>query len=388
MTSKTSTENTIHKLSVLLISHYATYAMQDFLREFLGRRKAKYIKVVNIPLPELPLLKQIEISTIKNGKSISSNRVPTLISPPGISYFVHFFQILLILLFEKETFDIVIAQNSLLAIAGLVLKLQGTAKKVVFYSHGIDASRFSTSLRTKIYRKLDELAARYSDYNWVLGKTMREIRLRQGVPKDRLFWVPTAINLKQVKRMREPKTKKLIFIGVLNRMNGVMILPEVIKVLRKDINNIHLDIIGDGELRKILEKKVRKLNVTENITFLGVQSFADYNNVLTDYFLGLAPYEPNFRNLLERTDPMKLRLYTAAGLPGVVTKGFHFSEEQVSEDIGVAVGYNAKELAGEIEKLIKNKKRYDEMRKNCLEYSKSFDQDTLYKKVFAKILNG
>lgn len=387
MTSKTSTEKNIHKLSVLLISHYATYAMQDFLREFLGRKKAKHVKVISIPLPELPLLKQIEITKFKNGKIISSSTIPTFISPPGVAYLTHFFQILFIMLFETETYDIVIAQNSLLAIVGLILKLQGTAKKVVFYSHGVDVSRFSTSLKTKIYRKLDEFAAKHSDYNWVLGKTMQGIRLKQGVAKDKLFWVPTAINLKEIKRVSEPKTKKLIFIGVLNKMNGVIILPEVIKTLKKNFNNIHLDIIGDGELRKVLEKKAQKLNVAENITFLGVKSFVDYNNILTDYFLGLAPYEPNSGNLLERTDPMKLRLYTSAGLPSVVTKGFHFSDEVLAEDIGVSVEYNAEKLSAEISKLIKNNKRYKLMRKKCLEYSKSFDQDTLYNKIFAKMID-
>ncbi len=387
MTSKISTENKTHKLSVLLMSHYATYAMQDLLIEFLSRKKVKHVKAISIPLPELPFLKQIKITNIENGKTISSNNISTLISPPGIAYLVHFFQILFIILFETETYDIVIAQNSLLAIAGLILKIQGTVKKVVFYSHGVDASRFSTSLKTKLYRKLDEFAAKHSDYNWILGKTMRETRIKQGVPKDRLFWVPTAINLKQIKRLATPRTEKLIFIGVLNKMNGVMVFPEMIKILKKEFHNIHLEIIGDGELRNKLEHKVKKLNVSENVSFLGVKSFNDYKNTLTDYFLGLAPYEPNSRNLLERTDPMKLRLYTAAGLPSIVTRGFHFSDEISEENIGITVEYNAKDLANGIEKLFKDKKRYNAMRKRSLEYSKSFDQDILYNKIFKKMLD-
>jgi len=362
----------------LLVSHYATYSMQDLLFEYLTRNKVDYITKINIPLPELPFLKDIEITHVRDGKLIKERAIKTIISPKPLAYLFQFFQFLLITILTRVRYDVIIAHNSLLTIAALWLRSLGKCKRVIFYSHGLDEARFSNKYLNKFYKTLDDFAATHSDLNWLLSKKMIAIRLAQGIEREKIYWVPTALDLNKMGRKSEVKNHKIIFLGTLNEMNGVMILPEVLKKIKETVPNVTLDIIGDGPLNKKLRKKMKTMNLTRFVNFLGVQTFADYCKTLTNYALGLAPYKPSKNNLLQLTDPMKLRLYTAAGLPIITTSRFNFSDEINENGLGFTVEYKSSEYADKAIQLLSNQKLSNSIRSKALMYSRQFDQEKIF----------
>ena len=99
-------------------------------------------------------------------------------------------------------------------------------------------------------------------------------------------------------------------------------------------------------------------------------------------------YEFSKNNLLQMTDSMKLRLYAAAGLAIVITKGFDFSHEVEKNNIGFAVSFGAKPFADALVKLLTDASLAGKMRKTALEYSKKYDLHSFYKNAFSKILAG
>ncbi len=386
MATNKITTSDIRKNSFLLLSHYATFSLQDLIFEYLIRNKSARVTKINIPLPDLPFTKSIEVEKRTRGKLKSKKNIKTIIKPKSLAFILHFFQITLLLLFSRETYNVVIAQNSLLVLSAIVLKFFGKCKIVIFYSHGIDNSRFNKSIMNSLYKRLDYIAAKKSDFNWILGKSMEKVRLAQGIPPDKIFWVPSAINLAEITRKKNPSNRKLIFIGVLNDMNGVDLLPGIISYLSKKNPDIELDIIGDGEKREEVIKKAKLLGVSEKIHFLGIKNLEDYRANLTDYIIGLAPYRYSENNLLQRTDPMKPRLYIAAGLPVIATKGFYFTQEFVENKLGLGPSYDAKKYSDAIMSLLSNTKEYKKIRANCLSYSKKFDQDVIYTRVLSPVV--
>lgn len=371
---------------ILLLSHYASYAMQDLLFEYFIKQKAILVTKINFPLLYLPFLKQIEITTSEKGKTISFKKIASLLKPKTIAYVLQIIQLIYVVITSRYRYDVLIAQDSLLAMGGIFIRAVGKCKKVILYSHGVGKTRFGNKISQRIYEIVDKFIARQSNYNFVLSQRMVEVRRKQGVASDKVFWIPASIPLDSLSRKKAVNNKKIIFIGVLDARNGVRILPDVVASVKRKFPKVSLDIIGDGVFLGLLKTRTKVLGLEKNIHFLGRLSFKDYAANLTNYSIGIAPYEFSENNLTQITDPMKIRLYMSAGLPIVVTGNFTFSEEIEKNNLGFAVDYNVESFSDKLIRLFSDNELSNKMRVRILEYSKKYDLHVFYNKVFEKIL--
>ncbi len=372
--------------SFLLIAHYATYAMQDLLYEYFTKYKVSRITKINLPLPELPYLRHIEIIQAEKGKIKKITKLPSLYKPKLLAYFLQSAELLFWCLSSNRVYDVSIAQDSLLAAVAIILRFFKKCKIIIFYSHGVDSTRFKNPLLLGLYKMIDKFSATHSDYILVLSQKMIAVRKKQGISRNRIFWVPASIPIDSIKRKANAKGRKLVFIGTLNRKNGVYILPSVIAYLKDQGLDVSLDIMGDGPDRQSLEQEIKKRNLANNIRLLGHLTFQEFGDKLTDYHTGIVSYEFSEDNLLQLTDSMKLRLYTAAGLPIVITKGFDFSTEVEKNGLGIAVPFGVEAFAKSLYQLLTDTNLASKMRKTALLYSKKYDLHTFYQRAFSRIL--
>lgn len=371
----------------LLLAHYATFAYQDMLFEYLtNKNKAELVTKFNLPLPELPLLHQIEITKSKNGKVGKTRKIKSFVNPPLAAYFLQSFQIFFYTLGSKTTYDYIISQDSLLAFLSIFLKKMGKTKKIIFYSHGIDRLRFQKSFFNTLYSSLDKISATNSDFCWFLSRGMIPIRKAQGISDSKLFWIPSSIPISSIKRNKNEKNHKLVFLGTVNKKNGAHLLLNILKAVQIKIPDATLDIMGDGDLKKTLEKEVKVQNLQKSVKFFGSLTFQQFSPLLTNYSIGLAPYEYSTDNLTPLSDSLKMRVYLAAGLPVIITSGFHFSDEIKEHSLGFAVKDNVKDFSKSILKLLENKEYYKKIRQNALSYSRTYDLTKIYDRVFKQIL--
>ncbi len=71
----------------------------------------------------------------------------------------------------------------------------------------------------------------------------------------------------------EPKVKyNLVYAGRLIERKGVLTLLEAYKKISDENNDIHLWILGDGELKQIMEEKIMGYNLQDKITMTGLVS--------------------------------------------------------------------------------------------------------------------
>ncbi len=383
----TPLEKNFKQTSVLLVAHYATFAYQDLLYRYLTHKKARLVTKINFPLPDLPILHHIELAHAANGKKLVTKNIPSLWKPRALSYLYQVFQYLFLVATGPYAYDYVIAEDSLLAFTSIILKALGKVRHVIFYSHGIDFTRFSVPWANRLYQTLDRFSARHSDYNWSLSQNMFPIRYRQGVPEDRLFWIPSSLPIDILPRKRFVANHTLIFLGVINDKNGVGILPDIIMEVRKKIPDVRLDVMGEGDMKKELEGRIEELGLTKHIRMLGNLEFREFKNKMTNYRLGLVTYKYSEVNLIPTSDSMKMRVYLAAGLPVVLTKGFIFSNEVVKNDVGFAVDYDAKAIAGRVMQILTDNGLSRRLRRNALSYSKFMDLTAIYDRTFEAIFS-
>lgn len=371
--------------SFILISHYATFAEADMLFDYLIDHNVQLITQIKLPLPELPYLKKIEISVHEDGKMERSNTFPSLVSPIWFAYFIQSFQLLFLVFILRQSYDILIAQNSLLAFLGIILRTMGKCKKVIFFSHGIDKSRFENSLLNRVYRLLDTFSATRSDFDWFLSKNMIPIREKQGIKKEKLFWIPSTVPIKTVLRKQTGNPGKIVFLGTIDNKNGAEMLPEIVKNIKKSLPGVVLDVMGNGYLFKKLKGDIKRDHLENNIKLLGHLPYSQFAGKLTDYSVGIAPYAYSETSLTPLSDSLKMRLYLAAGLPVVITKGFWFSDEIQDNNLGFAVRDTAGSFAKAITKLLIDKKMNQEIRNRALAYSKELDLTGFYDRAFTVV---
>jgi glycosyltransferase involved in cell wall biosynthesis len=329
----------------------------------------------------------LEITHNKEGKEIEKTIRNSPYKPPMFAYVVQSLQ-LIIISFQLPNYDVVIAQDSLLAFLALLLKLFGKVKTVVYYSHGLDKTRFPNTLLNIIYSNLDLISAKNADYNWFLSKRMGEIRKKQYIDKEKLYWIPSSIPIRTVARKQKVTTKKIVFLGTVDNKNGAHLLAEMIALVRKKIPQVSLDVMGNGPYFDQLKKDIQEKKLEKQISILGQLQFGEFAQKLTHYALGIAPYTFSNDNLTPLSDSLKMRIYLAAGLPVVITRGFHFSNEIATHKLGFAVENNAKAFADAIIKLLENQKLNNETRKWALLYSEKYDVWKFYQEAFKRVLRN
>lgn len=380
--------NSLSGFSFLLIGHYATFAEADMLFDYLIDHKAKRITKIQQPLPELPYLKKTEVSVYEDGVLKESRSIFSFIRPIWFAYIYEAMLLLIIVFGSKRSYDVIIAQDSLVAFLGIILRTFGKSKKVIFYSHGIDKQRFGNVIFNYLYQMLDTISAKGSDFCWFMSKKMIPIRHRQKISEDRLFWIPSTLPIKLIKRKKTGKKNNIVFLGTIDKKNGAMLLPEIIAKVKKDISDVKLDIMGNGEFFSPLKASINKLNLEKHISLLGHVSFPEFSAKLTDYIIGLAPYEYSENNLTPLSDSLKMRAYLAAGLAVVITKGFWFSDEIAENQLGFAVKARVDDFAKAIVAILKDHKRSQEIRERALSYSKKLDLTAFYDRAFDKVFSS
>lgn len=135
--------------------------------------------------------------------------------------------------------------------------------------------------RIKWNRKIDAIYA--------IGKLGEQWFRKCGYPERKI--IPFAYFVEPLESMeilkREDQIFHLIYIGQCIYRKGVDLLLNALS----QINNIEwrLDIIGDGNKRKALERQVNNLNIKEKVRFLGVINNRDVMQILGKYDLLLLP---------------------------------------------------------------------------------------------------
>jgi len=153
------------------------------------------------------------------------------------------------------------------------------------------------------------------------------------------------------------RTRNVLFVGRLVPYKGVEYLLSAIETLRHDLPEIHLIIVGDGELKEKLIQQAVSLGIRENVTFTGHLPNSELPPFYASSDLTVLPS-------ISRLEAFGIALLeamacgkpvVASSIPGVI---------EVVED-GVT-GYltpprDARALAGAISKIIGNKRLAERM---------------------------
>lgn len=141
----------------------------------------------------------------------------------------------------------------------------------------------TTSIKEKALELVVKLITRHIDALLVPGILHKQYFNRTiGVSLEKIHIMPNVSNISDEVKLikKDHKQKQVLYVGRLIKRKGVIYLLEAFNILRDEITNVELVIIGSGEEEETLKKYVKDNNMN-NVTFTGRVD----NQKLKDYYI-------------------------------------------------------------------------------------------------------
>lgn len=163
----------------------------------------------------------------------------------------------------------------------------------------------------------------------------------------------------------------LNFTSSLKRWHGTQLLIEALPQILNEFPDVHLLIVGDGPEKRHLSRLATRLNVIENIKWIGSVSIEKVPYYINASEICLAPFVRE-RNLETGISPIKIFEYMACARPFISTRiGTTYDFMVESCDCGLLVPPNdATALASAVLHLLRNPRIAKRMGQNGFETAK------------------
>lgn len=202
------------------------------------------------------------------------------------------------------------------------------------------------------------------DYFAVVSNNLKEF-YENKIGKTKCVYIPNVIDSLPSKKS-DLKGNNIITIGRLSEEKGQKDLIDVVNIVKEEISDIKLYLVGDGPLKENLEEYARELDLTKNIIFTGFLDKKGKEKYIMDSSIFVLPsYTESFGLVLIEA--------MSYGLPCIAFDSSDGAKELLKDDIGVLIENRDKNLmAKEIINLINNKQKLNEYSKKEYKYCQRY----------------
>ncbi len=295
-----------------------------------------------------------------------------------------FYSIFLLATIYRKKYDLFIGLESINTLGGIILKKLGIVKSVVYYVSDYSPTRFGDTFFNKVYIWLDKFCVRNADFTWDVSTAMREGRKLTGLTDldmNRVLHVPNGLFPFQmkIKDVKDRKINSLVYVGTLDEEFGVELAVRSFVVVRKTFPNSLLNIIGTGANEESLKRLVKRLNLESSVFFHGyIKSDEEVANIVSECYVGLAPYRSFRESFRWFADAGKIRQYLASGLPVISTNVPPLGRAIVKKGAGILVNDNIDDFSRGIIRVLKDKKLYKTLSAKAEKISKNNTWNNVY----------
>jgi glycosyltransferase involved in cell wall biosynthesis len=238
-------------------------------------------------------------------------------------FFMAFFKVSWLYLRRRYKIVEVSGIPDFLVYTAIVPRLLGASVVLNFFDHTPDYFQEKYSLdphdfRVKFLRFLERTSARWAHHVFTTQVVTRDLLASRGVPMARMSVIPNVPDETVFYRTGEKRSDdgkfRLITHGSLLEIYGIETLIKAVPVLVKDIPQLEVKIVGDGEYRPQLERLVQSIGVAKYVVFTGMVPQAKVPGHIAQADIGIVAVHCKFPALSN-----KLFEYLAMGKPAVVT---------------------------------------------------------------------
>lgn len=380
----------ISNKKIVITTHQMVYGAAHALKDYLNKKQTKQLLFIAHPIN--PVTNYSEQRVFKQGKEKKTELVRRNHALRILNYLLDSYYTFYWILSNRIKFDLFIGVDNLNCAAGLLLKKLGRVERVVYYSIDFSPIRFRNRLLNYIYHLLEKLCVQHADEVWNVSPRIAEGREEfLGLLADRhpQKVVPIGVWNKKVQKTPFSKINKqqVLFVGHLLEKQGVQKVLDAIPLIVKDIKDFRFVIVGGGEYKMALKKKVKNLKIEKYVEFYGwIKSRSKLDSVMSLSACAVASYKPEDDRLYNFTyyaDPTKIKDYLSAGLPVILTDVSYNARLLEKMRCGIIVDYNHRQIAKAVAALLLNKRRLKQYRQNALKLVQQFEWEVIFNRAFA-----
>ena len=223
---------------------------------------------------------------VVNAKDANSNFKNKNIINLNFSRFIYAIPRILTFL-KNENIDVVISTFPNISAILLSLKYFNLIKvKIIVRQPNLVDKSLSGSFKLYILKIIYKFFIKFADAAIVTSEFMKEEILKYHLKNDKIFLIRNPINIKETRKGITPvrigaDNLTFIFVGRLVYQKGIDRILHLLAINK----NIKLIVVGEGDFKSKLLKKVKYLNIEGRIKFLG-KILKPYNLVAgADYFI-------------------------------------------------------------------------------------------------------
>ena len=173
--------------------------------------------------------------------------------------------------------------------AGYVLNMLPAfllGKKIIAHSHNADTTkkRLHSSLRWLLNKLSDiKLACSEKAGIFMYGENEKYQVIKNGIDLDKYTYSKekyTSIRQK----LRWDENPVILYVARMNHQKNPFFALEIMHALNKEIPNVMMAYIGDGELKKDIEKYISERNI-KNISFMGIRDDVNQLMIASDILI-------------------------------------------------------------------------------------------------------
>jgi glycosyltransferase involved in cell wall biosynthesis len=276
------------------------------------------------------------------------------------------------------------------------LTFQSLAKKTVvkipaMIEDEIPNEGITKFLIKKVVPFLERLVLAKAKKVAVNGRPLYEelVRRRSFRHKDEPLEIPPGVDLNliekvksQVDRTSPRNTINVGYLGSFSWWQGVDILVQAVALLRETVPNIKLFLIGDGELRPLIEKMCKTSNILYEIT-----GFLPHEEALRHLAMLEVLVLPSKRmTTRESIIPIKVIEAWALGIPVVVTKHYVYLVNKIKdfEDV-IFCEPEPRNVANALLTILADGKLKKKLEKNGPQLAMQFNYDQIAEKLLSAL---
>ena len=323
-----------------------------------------------------------------DGKIVREINAPAIGGPAALSYIKDVLFSIWYTLRSGVKYDLYAGADNLNTLAGLVLRAFGRVRKVAYYVIDFTPRRFPGRIMNGIYQGINRYCCYHADYIWNVSGRMIEGRESIGIQQEKSapqITVPLGCRFDAIPRCDYTNITPhdIVYFGMLRAEHGPGLVLEAMPRILEQFPDSRAVFTGDGEIRPKLEARAAELGISGNVVFHGfLATDSDVYDILSHCGLALATYPPG-DTYKAWSDPGKVKIYLACGLPVLITDVPPVAREIGERDAGFVIPHDAAALADAVTGVFSDPARHERMRRSAVGLAREYDWNVIWNRTFA-----
>lgn len=369
--------------SVVVATHSWSPGWATAIDEYLRPRADRYLWISH---PLFAGKGKSEFKLFEKGELVDSGEAP---AQAGASRYLRDIRRTIRWSSAGGRFELFLAGDNLLAIAGLWLRRRKRVGAVAMYSIDFVPRRFHNPLLNRAYHAIDHAAVARSNVVWNTAEGVVKGReARDGGPsRTPQLIVPIGAEVERIGEQRpERDESSVVYLGHLLEKQGVQVVIEAMPDVLARLPAARFVVIGDGPYLPHLVQLAEHLGVSKSVNFMGfMDDHRRIEQVLLRCAVGVAPYVPDESNYSRFQDlPGKIVTYLACGLPVITTTVPGRGGSLVDSGAGRVVEYTPQAFAAALTAYLQDPEKLRAARRAAFEMGLGYDWKRIFDDAFEK----